>query len=103
MDALAGLFAESRRSKPFSEPLASGDNLEHICLMSRPPLDISAMTPDEKLDLIGELWDSLDGNPPDLSPEQRTELQRRMAEVEAHGPSGVPWSEVEAKLLDRIG
>jgi putative addiction module component (TIGR02574 family) len=70
--------------------------------MSRPALDINAMTPDERLDLIGELWDSLEGDVLELSNEQRTELQRRMADVDAEGPTGTPWSEVKAKLLERI-
>jgi len=61
------------------------------------------MTPDERLDLIGELWDSLGGDTAELSIEQRAELQRRIAEVEADGAVGVPWSDVKAKLLDRIG
>jgi putative addiction module component (TIGR02574 family) len=71
--------------------------------MARHALDISTMTPEERLELIGELWDSLDDDTSELSNEQRSELQRRMADVDARGPTGVSWAEVKAKLMDSSG
>ena len=57
----------------------------------------------ERVDLAIALWDSL--TPPeqeaefDLTPEQRAELDRRLAEHIADPASAVPWEEVRRKLL----
>jgi putative addiction module component (TIGR02574 family) len=66
--------------------------------MARPALDLSQLTPDEKLDLIGELWDSLDDTDITLSPEQQHELTSRLSRLERDGVSGSPWHEVEARI-----
>jgi len=70
--------------------------------MAKPALDISQLSPEERLSLIGELWDSLDAPQLPLSEEQRVELRRRMADVEQRGPEGSPWAEVEARIRARV-
>jgi putative addiction module component (TIGR02574 family) len=47
-----------------------------------PTLDFSHLTPAEKLDLIGEIRDSLDAEHIPLSPEQAAELDRRYATLD---------------------
>jgi putative addiction module component (TIGR02574 family) len=42
-------------------------------------LDIARLTPQERLDLIGELWDSLAAEDVPLTPAQEAELARRAA------------------------
>lgn len=69
--------------------------------MGRPALDISQLTPDERLDLIGELWDSLAPQDVPLTPEQREELRRRVERVNADGSIGSPWADVEARIRRR--
>jgi putative addiction module component (TIGR02574 family) len=49
--------------------------------MAKPAIDISQLSPEERLDLIGELWDSLDDSSVVLSDQQRAELRRRMDRV----------------------
>ncbi len=66
--------------------------------MARPALDIAQMTPDERLDLIGELWDSLTPADVPLSDEQRAELNRRLDRLDAEGSRGSAWSEVVARI-----
>jgi putative addiction module component (TIGR02574 family) len=64
-------------------------------------IDIEALTPDEKIELIDRLWESLgrglesDG----LTPEQRAELDRR---VDHDTDPGEPWSEVRRRIEDDL-
>ena len=61
-------------------------------------LDIAKLTKKERLDLIGELWDSLAPEDVQLSPEQEADLDRRMATFEADAKAGVPWDEFKTEL-----
>jgi putative addiction module component (TIGR02574 family) len=45
-------------------------------------LDFSHLTPQQRLDLIGELWESLEAEPIPLTPEQTAELDRRYATLD---------------------
>ncbi len=60
-------------------------------------LDITGPTPKERLDLIGELWDSLAPEDVPLTPAQETELARRMATFEADASAAVPRETIEAE------
>jgi putative addiction module component (TIGR02574 family) len=57
----------------------------------------------ERVDIAMALWDSLtpaeQGAECDLTPEQRAELDRRLAEHIANPASAIPWDEVRRKLL----
>lgn len=59
----------------------------------------------ERVDLAMALWDSLTPAEQeaelDLTPEQRAELDRRLAEHVADPASAIPWDEVRRKLLRR--
>ncbi len=59
----------------------------------------------ERIDLAMALWDSLTPAEQegefDLTPEQRAELDRRLAEHIADPGSAIPWDEVRRKLLRR--
>jgi putative addiction module component (TIGR02574 family) len=67
--------------------------------MAKPAIDIAALSPDERVTLIGELWGSLDALPPALSAEQSEELRRRVDRVQREGVSGVTIDELRAHLL----
>lgn len=57
----------------------------------------------ERLQLIGEIWDSIEQIPDELplSDAQREELDRRL-EAYRHDPTaGSPWPEVKKRLLAR--
>jgi putative addiction module component (TIGR02574 family) len=60
--------------------------------------DITRLTPQERLDLIGELWDSLSAEDVRLSPEQDAELERRLRSFDADAQAAVSWEEVDAEL-----
>jgi putative addiction module component (TIGR02574 family) len=57
------------------------------------------LQPEEKIRLIGELWDSLDDSDiPDLTPEQKAELERRVREHKLHPEQAIPWPTLRAEL-----
>ncbi len=64
---------------------------------------IDDLTPAQRLDLIGELWDSLDGVDVPVTPEQRTELDRRLQIADVEAGAGKTWAAVLAGLnRDRV-
>ena len=69
--------------------------------MAEPTFDFSRLTVDERLDLIGRIWDSLEGAPP-LSPEQLVELERRSQDVDANPDEGTDAAEVIARLRAQL-
>lgn len=71
--------------------------------MSKRGLDIATLTPEERLSLLEELWDSLVATPEaiPLTEGQRAELDRRLDELDAEGPLGIPWDEVLSRIRSR--
>ena len=75
--------------------------------MSEAAVKIESLSPEERLDLLERLWDSLARNPSDvpLTPEQRAELDRRLDELDRDiqdgGELGVPWDEVLRQIRAR--
>jgi putative addiction module component (TIGR02574 family) len=71
--------------------------------MGRPNIDISDLTTDERLALIEELWDSVAASPGELSltDEQRTELDRRLDEMDRDDTLGGPWDAAINAIRDR--
>jgi len=72
--------------------------------MGNVAVDLDALTADEQLDLLEQIWERLSRDPAKVPlPEaHRLELDRRLDELEddiRHGRSlGTPWSEVRSKL-----
>jgi len=58
----------------------------------------------EKLELIGELWDSIDDQAPgiEFTPEELAEFERRMEEHRRDPSSAIPVEEVIAELRSRL-
>lgn len=71
--------------------------------MGKAALDITRVSLDEQLDLLDELWQSLGRDPEalPLSDAQRSELDRRLDELEAEGAVGLTWDEVVAQARAR--
>jgi putative addiction module component (TIGR02574 family) len=67
--------------------------------MSKHAVDIDQLSPEERLDLIERLWDSLDDDDVPLADAQRQELEHRLDALDREGPVGVPWEQV----LDEMG
>jgi putative addiction module component (TIGR02574 family) len=66
-------------------------------------LDINSLTPQERLDLIGRLWDSLDQEDVSLTPALEAELARRMKSFDTDAKSAVSWEAIEDGLRNRRG
>ena len=65
-------------------------------------LGIDRLSVSERLELIGQIWDSLSDakegfTPPDW---HTRELERRRAAAEADPGAGIPWELVKARLAD---
>lgn len=71
--------------------------------MSALRVDIDALTPAEKLELVERLWDSLTPDDVPVSPEQAAELDRREALLRADPQRGRPWREVLDEIERRRG
>ena len=72
--------------------------------MSKPGLNIDDLTPEERLRLIEELWDSLNETPGTvpLTNTQREELDRRLDDLERSGPEVIPWDQVLQQIRSRV-
>jgi putative addiction module component (TIGR02574 family) len=68
-----------------------------------PAIDYSHMTPAEKLDLIGEIWDSMEADAIPLTDAQAAELDSRLAMLAENPKDGRDGYEVLADLRRRFG
>jgi putative addiction module component (TIGR02574 family) len=58
---------------------------------------------EQRLELIGELWDSIPNSPGELPvPElHREELKRRLAAADSDPDAAIPWEEVRKRLREK--
>ena len=76
--------------------------------MAQPAFDYLSLSIEERLKLVGDIWDSIAeaaNASPDVLPlteEQRAELDRRIAEADAHPEDLIPMEEVMAQLRSKI-
>ena len=63
--------------------------------------EITRLSPEERLTLIGELWDSLDPADVPVTPTQRAELRRRLDSFEQDRSGGITWTQLRAQLARR--
>lgn len=68
--------------------------------MSTPAIDISKLAPEERLALIGDLWDSLRAKPEGvrLTPAQQQVLDQRIDELDSGDPAVISWDEAKRRL-----
>ena len=63
--------------------------------------DVKRLSPEERIELAEELWDSLTEEEIALTPEQLEELERRRDRLERDGPRGRPWRDVLNEIEKR--
>jgi putative addiction module component (TIGR02574 family) len=62
-------------------------------------LGIDRMSREERLQLLGDIWDTLTPvNQEPISESHREELARRIAAADADPTAGAPWEEVRERL-----
>jgi putative addiction module component (TIGR02574 family) len=73
--------------------------------VSAKSLGIDKLDVDDRLALVEEIWASIvaDAKSFPLTPSQRAELDRRVADDEEFPSDVVPWSEVKASVRARLG
>ena len=71
--------------------------------MSTTRIDISRLSPTERLQLVEELWDSLTPADIPLTPAQAEEVDRREALHRTDPRRGRPWREVLDEIEHRRG
>ena len=75
--------------------------------MAKPTLDIERLSPDERLELMEQLWESLRKDPSSvpLTDAQREELDRRLddleSDIQSGAPLGIPCDEVLRRIRNR--
>jgi len=71
--------------------------------MASRKIDFSHLTPDERIDLIEALWDSLEPHQAaPITPELAEELERRSANADGSPHAGRSWDEIRAELEKRL-
>jgi putative addiction module component (TIGR02574 family) len=61
------------------------------------------LTPEERIDLVEDLWDSIEpGDMPPLTADQKEEIERRLAEHRRDPSTAITWEEVKARLQSRF-
>ena len=66
-------------------------------------ININALSSEERLRLLDELWESLSATPEaiPLTNAQREELDHRLDQLDRDGPTGIPWDEVLHRIRNR--
>ena len=65
--------------------------------------ELLKLSPQDRIEIAQDLWDSLDEKDLPLTDEQAAELERRMAEMEDNPSTGIPWEVVRESLLKKFG
>lgn len=70
--------------------------------MNTAAINYRALPISERIELVEDIWDSIaeeTSATAQLTPEQRVELHRRLAEHRADPSSSIPWEQVRATLF----
>jgi putative addiction module component (TIGR02574 family) len=62
---------------------------------------LERLTPPERLELISQLWDSLEDVHVPVTAAQHVELDRRLASIEQDRREGITWAELKSELEQR--
>ena len=84
--------------------IAAIGHFRHPSSMVDKSQTLESLTAQERIALIGRLWDSLDpAAAAPLSPALVAELDRREAEADAEPDAGIAWTALRDELRARLG
>ena len=63
---------------------------------------VVSLTPAERIELIGTVWDSLSPEDIPLTDSEKALLDARIADTERNRDDESPWSDVQARLQQRL-
>jgi putative addiction module component (TIGR02574 family) len=63
--------------------------------------EAKTLSPAERLELIAALWEGMAEDESPLTPEMRTELDRRVADYRQNGDPGDTWANVRQRIERR--
>lgn len=63
--------------------------------------EIALLSPPERLELIGQLWDSLEQEQLPLTVAQQEELSGRLTSLDQDRREGITWTQLKAELEQR--
>jgi putative addiction module component (TIGR02574 family) len=70
--------------------------------MSMKDFGIDRLSPDEKVALALEIWESLESPPfPPMTDELREELDRRESELKANPDIALTWNQIQARIQSK--
>jgi putative addiction module component (TIGR02574 family) len=75
-----------------------------LCVILSPMIDesllskVTSLSPADRLELIGKVWDTLSADDLAVSDAERALLDARLTDMEAHPGDQSPWPEVKARL-----
>lgn len=87
--------------RPMVGGVAGGESPCDNGHVTRPDVDIGRLSPEDRLALLEEIWDSLTPDDVPLTEPQRRELDQRLNDLEQDGQSGIPWEEVLRRIRER--
>jgi putative addiction module component (TIGR02574 family) len=91
-----------RHSHRFEGGLRRGGDVEYARHMKETVLaQVRNLPAHERLELIGVLWDSLNGSEIPVTTEERSILEARMNDIEANPADEESWAEAKAWLESR--
>ena len=71
--------------------------------MASRPIPVDELTAEERIELMGRLWDSLDATAAaPITDALGAELDRREAEADADPEAGQPWSDIRSDLAKKL-
>ncbi|MBI4408235.1 MAG: addiction module protein [Gemmatimonadetes bacterium] len=65
-------------------------------------MDFSRLSVSERLQLVEDLWDSIDDEQIPVPKWHLQELERRLADYRDHPEAGIPWEQVRERLYKLI-
>jgi putative addiction module component (TIGR02574 family) len=80
---------------------ARRDGRAYFSPMQLTPDEISRLSPNERLALIAQLWDSLKDDQIPLTTAQQAELERRLTRLDHDRAQSVTWETLKAEVAQR--